>query len=160
DETVTISFPLSNVGTGSTTNLVATLLPGGGVLTPSGPQTYGVLVPGGPALAKPFTFTVAGMCGGNLTATLALQDGATNLGTATFTIKIGATVSATSSFSNTTAILVPGTGTGAATGAPSNPYPSNINVAGIGGTVSKVTVQLFNFNHTFPADVDVLLVGP
>ncbi|HKQ76116.1 MAG TPA: M36 family metallopeptidase [Blastocatellia bacterium] len=160
DETVTVNFPLRNIGTGNTTNLVATLLPGGGVLAPSGPQTYGVLVPGGPAVARPFTFTVAGMCGGNLIATLALQDGAMNLGTVTFTIRIGATISATSSFSNPTAIIIPGAGTGAATGAPAAPYPSTINVAGIVGTVSKVTVQLTNFNHTFPSDVDVLLVGP
>lgn len=160
DETVTASFPLVNIGTENTTNLVATLLPGGGVLVPSGPQTYGVLVPGGPAVARPFTFAVAGICGGNLTATLALQDGATNLGTVTFTIRIGATISATSSFSNPTAITIPGAGTGAATGAPATPYPSNITVSGIVGTVSKVTVQLFSFNHTFPGDVDVLLVGP
>jgi len=160
DETVTVNFPLRNIGTGNTTNLVATLLPGGGVLAPSGPQTYGVLIPGGPTVARPFTFTVTGMCGGNLMATLALQDGATNLGTVTFTIRIGATVSATSSFSNPTAITIPATGTGAATGAPATPYPSNINVAGVVGTVSKVTVQLFNYNHTFPSDVDVLLVGP
>jgi subtilisin-like proprotein convertase family protein len=160
DETVTVNFPLSNIGTGNSTNLVATLLPGGGILAPSGPQTYGVLVPGGPAVARPFTFTVAGICGGNLAATLALQDGATSLGVTTFTIRVGATVSATSSFSNPTAIIIPATGTGAATGAPSNPYPSAVNVSGIAGTVSKVTVDLFNFNHTFPSDVDVLLVGP
>jgi subtilisin-like proprotein convertase family protein len=160
DETVTVNFPLRNIGTDNTTNLVATLLAGGGVLAPSGPQSYGVLVPGGPTVARPFTFTVAGFCGGDLMATFALQDGATNLGTVTFTIRVGATVSATSSFSNPTSIIIPATGTGATTGAPSNPYPSNINVSGIAGTVSKATVDLFNFNHTFPGDVDVLLVGP
>jgi subtilisin-like proprotein convertase family protein len=160
DETVTVNFPLLNIGTDNTTNLVATLLPGGGVLAPSGPQTYGVLVPGGPTVARPFTFTVAGFCGGDLMASFALQDGATNLGTVTFTIRVGATVTATSSFSNPTSIIIPATGTGATTGAPSNPYPSNISVSGITGTVSKVTVDLFNFNHTFPSDVDVLLVGP
>jgi subtilisin-like proprotein convertase family protein len=160
DETVTVNFPLRNIGTDNTSNLVATLLPGGGVLAPSGPQSYGALVPGGPAVARPFTFTVAGFCGGDLIATLALQDGATSLGTVTFTIRVGATATATSSFSNPTSIIIPATGTGAATGAPSNPYPSNIAVSGITGTVSKVTVDLFNFNHTFPGDVDVLLVGP
>src|SRR5262249_17966072 len=99
DETVTVSFPLLNIGTGNTTSLVARLLPGGGVLAPGGPQTYGVLVPGGPTVARPFTFTVTGVCGGNLTATLALQDGAMNLGTVTFTMRIGATVGGASSFS-------------------------------------------------------------
>ena len=160
DETVTVNFPLRNIGTDNTTNLVATLLPGGGVLAPSGPQTYGPLTPGGPTVSRPFTFTVAGFCGGDLMATLALQDGAMNLGTVTFTIRVGATVSATSSFSNPTSIIIPATGTGAATGAPSNPYPSTVSVSGITGTVSKVTVDLLSFNHTFPSDVDVLLVGP
>ena len=35
-----------------------------------------------------------------------------------------------------------------------------INVAGLTDPVSKVTVTLKNMNHTFPDDVDVLLVGP
>jgi subtilisin-like proprotein convertase family protein len=159
DETVTVNFPLVNVGDGDTTNLVATLLEGGGVLAPSGPQTYGVLVSDGPAVARPFTFTVAGVCGSDITATLALQDGATSLGTVTFTIKIGMTIT-TSSFSNTAPILIPATGLGATTGAPSNPYPSTINVSGVTGTVTKVTAQLFRFGHGWTSDVDVLLVGP
>jgi len=161
DETVTVNFPLINGGAGNTTDLVATLLPGGGVLSPSGPQNYGVLAAGGPPVARPFTFTAAGICGGNITATLALQDGATDLGMVTFTIKVGPTVSTTTSFSNATPIIIPATGTGSVTGAPAAPYPSTINVSGITGTVSKVTVQLFNFNYdTFPDDADILLVGP
>jgi extracellular elastinolytic metalloproteinase len=161
DETVTVNFPLVNFGTANAANLVATLMPGGGVLAPSGPQSYGVLVPDAPAVARPFTFTVAGMCGGDLTATLALKDGATSLGTVTFPIRIGSTISNSSSFSNTTPILIPGTGTGTGAGAPANPYPSSIEVSGLTGTISKVTVDLFDFNFTiFPDDVDLLLVGP
>ncbi len=41
-----------------------------------------------------------------------------------------------------------------------NPYPSNINVAGLTGTITNITVTFDNFNHTFPDDLDVLLVGP
>ena len=41
-----------------------------------------------------------------------------------------------------------------------SPYPSSIGVSGLTGTISKVTVTLNNINHTFPDDVDVLLVGP
>ncbi len=57
---------------------------------------------------------------------------------------------------NPTSIAIPGTGTSG----PALPYPSDLLVAGIPGTVTQVTVTLFNFSHTFPDDVDVLLVGP
>ena len=39
------------------------------------------------------------------------------------------------------------------------PYPSNIEVAS-SGTITKVTVKLNSLSNTFPADIDVLLVGP
>jgi subtilisin-like proprotein convertase family protein len=63
-------------------------------------------------------------------------------------------------FSNPAAITIPATGTGATTGAPANPYPSNIAVAGLSGTIIKVTVRLNGIAHTFPDDIDILLVGP
>ena len=88
-ETVTVNFGLKNIGTANTTNLVATLLATGGILSPSGPQTYGVLSTNGTAVALPFTFTATGSCGGTNTATLQLQDGAANLGTVTFSFRLG-----------------------------------------------------------------------
>jgi hypothetical protein len=64
---------------------------------------------------------------------------------------------ATQTFSNGTAIFIdsdffPPT--------PASPYPSNINVPALAGTVEKVTVQLSGFGHDRPEDVDILLVGP
>ena len=56
-------------------------------------------------------------------------------------------------FCNGAAITIPDSG--AAT-----PYPSTINVSGLTGLVSKVTVTLTGMNHTFPDDVDILLVSP
>jgi subtilisin-like proprotein convertase family protein len=41
-----------------------------------------------------------------------------------------------------------------------SPYPASIGVAGLTGTVQHVAVQLEQLTHTFPADLDVLLVGP
>ncbi len=44
--------------------------------------------------------------------------------------------------------------------APAAPYPSSISVSNLTGVVSRVVVSLVGFTHTFPSDVDVLLVGP
>jgi extracellular elastinolytic metalloproteinase len=159
DETLTANIPLLNVGTANTTNLVVTLLPGGGVLAPSGPQTYGVLAPGAMAV-RPFTFTVAAVCGGPVRLTLALQDGERSLGALIVQFTAGVRLTTTSSFSNLTPIIIPATGGGDPAGAPSNPYPSTINVSGLNGTITRVTAQLFDYNHSSPDDVDVLLVGP
>ncbi len=98
---VTVNFSLQNLGAVNTTNLVATLQPTGGVTSPSGPQTYGALTAGGAAVSRAFTFTASGVCNGALTASLNLQDGATNLGTATFTFTLGAISGAPSTFSYT-----------------------------------------------------------
>ena len=88
-ETVTANFALKNTGGANTTNLVATLQSTGGVTAVSGPQTYGALVAGGSSVAKPFTFTASGACGGAITPTLQLQDGAANLGYLTVNFQLG-----------------------------------------------------------------------
>jgi subtilisin-like proprotein convertase family protein len=62
-------------------------------------------------------------------------------------------------FSNTGSITV-GDRPAGGNPAKATPYSSDINVSGLSGTVTKVTVTLTNINHTFPDDLDVLLVGP
>ncbi|MCW5851977.1 MAG: S8 family serine peptidase [Anaerolineae bacterium] len=91
NETVTVNFALLNSGSVNTSNLVATLQATGGVLSPSGSQTYGVVTGGGPSVNRAFTFTTDGalLCGGQLVATLQLQDGAANLGTVQFAFTLG-----------------------------------------------------------------------
>ena len=166
DETVTMSFPLRNAGTGATTDLVATLLPGGGIEAPSGPQSYGNLGPVGPAVSRSFSFVPRGACGSAVTATLALEDvgGAGALGTVTVPIHLGRTLSTTYTFSNPGPIVITGVyATGAAA-----PYPATITTfdpdegvnSHIGGVVSKVTVTLSRFSHPLPAGTYFLLVGP
>ncbi|HKE57726.1 MAG TPA: S8 family serine peptidase [Pyrinomonadaceae bacterium] len=159
-ETVTATFPVINTGDGSTTNLVGTLQTSGGVTPVTTSRTYGVVVAGGPAVSQPFTFVANGTCGNNITASIHFQDGPTDLGTLTYTFRLGTVTSGTSTFSNNTGIVIPASGTGATTGAPSNPFPSNITVAGLVNPVTNVSVRLKNISHTFPDDVDVLLVGP
>lgn len=63
----------------------------------------------------------------------------------------------TTTHSNMTPILIPGTGTAAGPGAP---YPSEIVTSGLPGVIQRVTVTLNNLSHTWPNDVDVLLVAP
>lgn len=45
-------------------------------------------------------------------------------------------------------------------GTSATPYPSTINVSGLTGIISKVTVTLQNISHTWPNDIDILLFGP
>ena len=43
---------------------------------------------------------------------------------------------------------------------PANPYPSQVNVQNLSGKITDLNVRLAGYGHTFPDDVDVLLVGP
>jgi uncharacterized repeat protein (TIGR01451 family) len=148
-ETVTISFGLTNVGTAATSNLVASLQPTGGVTGPSGAQNYGVLAMG-TAASRSFTFTAVGGNGGMITATLLLHDGEHTLGTAVYNFPLPLA----STFANATGITIPDRG-------PGSPYPSTINVSGLtNGQVTQVRATLMGLTHTFPHDVNVLLVSP
>ena len=44
--------------------------------------------------------------------------------------------------------------------APALPYPSIVHVTGLDGVITKVTATLVDLSHSFPADIDALLVGP
>ncbi|HEX3800769.1 MAG TPA: immunoglobulin domain-containing protein [Verrucomicrobiae bacterium] len=94
-ELVTVNFFLENIGTGSTSNLVATLLPNSGILLPGGAQSYGVIPADGSIISMPFTFTAGGTCGGSLTATLQIQDATGSLSNINFTLPLGQLVSFT-----------------------------------------------------------------
>ncbi len=119
-EDVTVSFSVSNIGAGPTSNLVVTLLPTGGVTNPSGPQSYGAIDAGASA-AREFQFTANGTCGGTITLTFHLQDGATDFGNVTVTFTLGQLVTSapsfTENFDGVTAPALPGGWTTAQTGA-------------------------------------------
>lgn len=61
--------------------------------------------------------------------------------------------STTQAFANTTAISIPDHGN-------ASPYPSVIDVAGMSGVIGKVVIKLNGLSHTYPDDIDILLVGP
>jgi uncharacterized repeat protein (TIGR01451 family) len=148
-EVVTVSLALRNVGTRNTSNLVATLVASGGVLSPSMPRNYGALVVGGGSQAQEFSFTAAALTNGQITATLMLTDNGQPVGSVPFVFSLGGA----GVFASGAPIIIPFIG--AAT-----PYPAVIQVSNLQGVVSRVSVTLSNFTHGFPDDVDILLVGP
>jgi len=153
NENVTVSFALRNIGLADTGDIMATLLPGNGVTMPPGtPQDYGVLLAAGlSAVSRPFNFTAVGANGDRLLATLLLTDGGVTNGTVTFAFTLGGRASVSRTNSNFITIN---------DNANATPYPSTIDVANVGGTVTKVTATLSNINHGYTLDVDVLLVSP
>jgi Ca2+-binding RTX toxin-like protein len=62
-------------------------------------------------------------------------------------------------FVNTTPVVVGNPSPGIFV-TPASPYPSNIVVSGLTGTVTDVNVTLCGLSATFPSDVDLLLVAP
>ncbi|HWD90880.1 MAG TPA: hypothetical protein VG938_00895 [Verrucomicrobiae bacterium] len=78
--------------------------------------------------------------------------------TATLLVGIASASAATATFSNTNTIVINDSDSPPTV---ATPYPSTNLVTGLDGTlITKVTVSLFGFAHTFPSDVDIVLVGP
>lgn len=152
-ELVTVDIALQNIGSGDVYNLEAALLPTGGVLQPDGPQNYGYIAAGDPEVSRPYSFLANGDCGGTLILTLELRDGAASFGTVSFPLRLGRVTTNGLSFSNAAPILIQDDNEAA-------PYPSTLLVSGVTSPVTNLTVTLHRFIHTYPADVDVLLVGP
>ncbi|MBI3852514.1 MAG: hypothetical protein HY298_19830, partial [Verrucomicrobia bacterium] len=107
---------------------------------------------GGSGSNRAVTVTpVAGQMG-TTTITVSVSDGQFTTST-DFVLTVSSLLTGTKSFTNSAAIVIPDSGAGA-------PYPSLINVSGMGGTITNVVLRLNGFSHTWGNDVDVLLVGP
>lgn len=152
-ETVTVTFKLQNTGNIASTNIVAELRSANGVLSLKGPQTYGVIPPNGSSVGRDFAFTVQGADASTITAVLDVYDvtatGTNALGTVSFAYQLGEHTN----FVSATAVTIPTIGQASV-------YPTTINVAGLQGRISKVKVKLTGLSHTFPDDLDILLVAP
>jgi uncharacterized delta-60 repeat protein/uncharacterized repeat protein (TIGR01451 family) len=155
-ERVTVAFAFRDSAGNNVSNLMATLLVTNGITSPSPASTnYGSLIVGGPSASRQFSFTASGTNGQLITATFQLQStnslgGSNNLGIAGFNYLLG---TSTNTFANTNLIVINDN-------AKASPYPSIINVSGVGGTLIKVTVTFANLTHTWPHDIDALLESP
>jgi C1A family cysteine protease/subtilisin-like proprotein convertase family protein len=111
-------------------------------------------------VTQPSSSTLA--AGGSVTFQVTFDPSA--CGTRTATVNIASNDSDESTYdfviqgtgvtgANTTSIAIPDSGM-------ANPYPSSISVSGLSGTVTDVNVILNGLTHTYPDDIDILLVGP
>jgi hypothetical protein len=79
-----------------------------------------------------------------------LRDGTNLIGTAVFGYTLGNTRTV---FSNTASIIINDNSA-------ASPYPSIINVTGVGGDLIKATVTLNKLTHSNPHDVSALVTSP
>lgn len=150
-ENVLLSVAITNTTGATVTNVVANVTGGGSA-------NYGD-VANGATVTRQIAYTVPGgaMCGSlhqvtiNITSTVGAQTPQVR------EFRLGAPVGgAPVTFTSTTPVTIPGTGTGPA---PANPYPTTLNVSGLTGN-KTIRLELTNLSHTFPGDLDMLLVGP
>ncbi len=131
-----------------------------GALTVIGASSDGLLVPnnnivlGGSGSNRMVTITPGLNQLGTAVITLNVSDGTNTAGTS-FALTVRASVVGTFSLTNAGSITMSNVAS-----SPAVPYPSTINVTGLGGTVSNVTVTLRNLTHAWTRDIDVLLVAP
>ena len=95
-----------------------------------------------------------GNAAGPATFTTLLDQASTNTVTVDFATADGTATSA--QLANTTPIDIPAAGTSG----PAGLYPATITVPAGAPTPTHVSVTLTDFSHTWPADLDVVLVGP
>jgi subtilisin-like proprotein convertase family protein len=171
-EFVNFSFCVSNTGTADTVSAVGTLQNTGGVTSASPAQNYGVILAGGPAVCRTFSFFVDGAlaCGGDVTPTVQLQDGATNLGNLVYTtMRTGAVGTPVTSppFSSVGVVAITDNNAGGVN--------VNLPVAGVVGEITDVNFRFdtgagvcdqtvgdvdAGLDHTWVGDVRVRLTAP
>ncbi len=141
--TAAIPFTVGDLET-AVTSLVVTAQSSNPALAPTNNIVFG-----GSGANRTVTVTPVAGQGGSATITLTVTD--TSGATASTSFQL--TVTSPGNFANNAAITIPSAGIG-------SPYPSVINVAGVAGTVGKVTVKLNSITHTYSDDIDIMLVGP
>jgi len=157
-ETLQSAITVTNAGGSPATGVTVTITSTTPEVTiVNGTASLGSLAPGGSATGN-VTFKLLPSFTPGTTVTIDVSitfgpSGGPN--TASYTVATGCplTPGGTFTFSNPAPITIPDSGT-------ATPYPSTINVSGLTGVVTKVTVTINDFNHTWPRDVGVALRGP
>lgn len=146
-ETVQLTVPVTN-NTGNTINNVVVTVTGGGT------ASYGS-VANGATVTRDIAYTVpaGAACGSLHTVSMILSSDIGTQPAVTRSFRLGAPVGgAPATFSNTAAITINDN-------AAATPYPSDVIVAGLTGN-KTIKLNLNGLTHTYPDDIDILLVGP
>ena len=150
NDTVQVLFAFRDIAGFNVTNLIAYLQATNGVLPGTTQQTYGPLQVNRHSVSEPFTFTAHGTNNLTISPTFQLYDNVRYIGPAAFVFTVG---SLTTTFANTNRIIINVGGAAA-------PYPSLIDVTGLGSTLIKATVTLTNLSHGSIGDIEALVVSP
>jgi subtilisin-like proprotein convertase family protein len=150
-ETLRLTIPLTN-NTGAPITGVTLLVTGGGS------AFYGDIA-NGQTVTQQINFTIPtnASCPGNFPLVFNIN-GSAGPRVDNRSVFLGVPISAALTFTNNTPVTVPD-GAPVTTSGPASPYPSEITVAGVNST-RYIKVELTGLTHTFPGDVDVLLVSP
>lgn len=145
-EPVLLTVPLIN-NSGATITGVSLQVAGGS------PVSYGDIA-NGQIVSRNINYTIPGSapCGGEFVLSFTITSSA-GTRTETRTINTGFPAGGPPiTFTNSTPLTLPAAGA-------SSPYGTTINATGLTGR-KRIKVELTGLNHTYPGDLDVLLVGP
>jgi len=97
----------------------------------------------------------------NFVFTVSLANPTVGTSTVAFATANGTAVSSNGSpvGSSSGSITLPNGAPGTTNGV-AGPYPKPLAIAGVPGTITSLSVRLDGLTHTFPGDLDMLLVGP
>jgi uncharacterized repeat protein (TIGR01451 family) len=134
------------------TNVTATVPPGSTYTYNKGVFTWNVgsLAAQGGAVA---TLTGKPRMEARVLADFAIQAGSVDSNTNNNKVQVFSTVAGTGSFYSPSALTI-------RDGAAALPYPSSITIFGLTGVVDTVTVSLLGLYHSFPADVQAMVMSP
>jgi len=151
-EVLSVSVPITNnSGNGPINNVV-------GMVTGGGSANYGNIADGA-TVTRTISYTVPGgaACGSDHTITITGTSDLGALNPKTTTFRLGQPVGgAPVTFTSSTAVRIPGTGTGPGV---ADVYPTTLNVSGLSGN-KTIKLEFTNLSTTYPGDMDWLLVGP
>ncbi len=152
-ESILLSVAVTNVTGSPISNVVGSVVNGGSV-------SYGTIADGQTVTKQiPYIVPAGVACGSLHQVTINVTSNAGSQAPVTKEFRVGVPVGgAPQTFSNTTPIDLPA-GQPATSVGPGSPYPSNIVVSGLTGN-KVIKVELTGVTHTYPGDLDFLLVGP